>query len=199
VVIWDRVRRRGAARFDQLILKYRYNSATSYRFWATKGTRFKGTHYRLECSSLGGEPYLVEMGDWVAVASGVVFLTHDGGVFVFREEHPGMLRFGTIVIHDHVMIGQNAILLPGIQIGPNAIVAAGAVVTKDVPPGSIVGGSPARVVSSVDSYRARTVPVWSRIKVPGEAEARRRFLEKLFWTDGFSEAAELAKLGERQP
>jgi acetyltransferase-like isoleucine patch superfamily enzyme len=194
----ERIGRRWAKKRDELTLKYRYNSATSYLFWATKGARFKGTHYRLECSSLGGEPYLVEMGDWVAVASGVVFLTHDGGVFVFREEHPGIQRFGKIVIHDHVMIGQNAILLPGIQIGPNAIVAAGAVVTKDVPPGSIVGGSPARVVSSVDSYRERTVPVWSRIKVPGETEARRRFLVKLFWEDGFTEAAELAKLtGER--
>ena len=180
-------------RLDRLQLRIRYNPKTNYLYWIKKGARLTGTHYQLEVASLGGEPYLVEMGDWVAVASGTVFLTHDGGVFVFRDEHPGIQRFGKIVIRDHVMIGQNVLILPGVTIGPNAIVAAGAVVTKDVPPGSIVGGSPARVISTVDAYRQRTVPVWSKIRVPGDAAERRGFLERMFWDEGFDEAEVLAR------
>jgi acetyltransferase-like isoleucine patch superfamily enzyme len=51
-------------------------------------------------------------------------------------------------IHDHAVVGANAVLLPGITIGENALVAAGAVVTRDVPQGARVFGSPARVKPS---------------------------------------------------
>ena len=47
-----------------------------------------------------------------------------------------------------VFIGANSTILYGVRIGPNAIVAAGSVVTKDVPPGSVVGGVPAKVIGS---------------------------------------------------
>ena len=51
-----------------------------------------------------------------------------------------------IVIHDNVWIATGAIVLPGVTIGEGAVVAAGAVVTKDVPPWTVVGGNPARVI-----------------------------------------------------
>ncbi|YCM42402.1 acyltransferase [Verrucomicrobiaceae bacterium 227] len=53
-----------------------------------------------------------------------------------------------IVIGDNVWIGTRAIILPGVTVGSHSIVAAGAVVTKDVPEYSIVGGNPARVIRS---------------------------------------------------
>lgn len=53
-----------------------------------------------------------------------------------------------VVIGNDVWIGARAILLPGITVGEGAIIAAGAVVTKDVPPFAIVGGNPARVIKS---------------------------------------------------
>jgi acetyltransferase-like isoleucine patch superfamily enzyme len=56
-------------------------------------------------------------------------------------------------IEDHVWIGAGAIVLKGVTIGQNAIVAAGAVVTRDVPPATLVAGSPARVVRSVAGWR----------------------------------------------
>jgi acetyltransferase-like isoleucine patch superfamily enzyme len=52
-------------------------------------------------------------------------------------------------------IGANAVLLPGVRIGANALIGAGAVVTKDVPPGTVVAGNPARIinqVSAIDAY-----------------------------------------------
>jgi len=53
-----------------------------------------------------------------------------------------------VVIEDDVWIGARAIILPGVRIGQGAIIGAGAVVTKDVPPFAIVGGNPARVIKS---------------------------------------------------
>lgn len=57
-------------------------------------------------------------------------------------------RFEPIVIHDFVWIGVGAIILQGVEIGEGAVVAAGAVVTKDVPPYSVVGGVPAKIIGN---------------------------------------------------
>ena len=53
---------------------------------------------------------------------------------------------GKVVIEDYVFVGPRAIILPGVTIGNGAVIAAGAVVTKDIPPMSIVGGVPAKVI-----------------------------------------------------
>ena len=54
-----------------------------------------------------------------------------------------------IVVKDNVWIGAHATILAGVTIGENAVVAAGAVVTKDVPANTIVGGVPARVLKTI--------------------------------------------------
>ena len=55
---------------------------------------------------------------------------------------------GRVCIEDHVFVGARAIILPGVAIGRGAVVAAGAVVTKDIPPLAIVGGVPARQIGT---------------------------------------------------
>ncbi|MFZ5967949.1 MAG: 2,3,4,5-tetrahydropyridine-2,6-dicarboxylate N-acetyltransferase [Bacillota bacterium] len=55
-----------------------------------------------------------------------------------------------VIIEDNVMIGANAVILEGVRVGKNAVVAAGAVVIKDVPPNSVVAGSPAKVIKEKD-------------------------------------------------
>lgn len=51
-----------------------------------------------------------------------------------------------VVVEDDVLIGANAVILEGVRIGKGAIVAAGAIVTKDVPEGAVVAGTPAKVI-----------------------------------------------------
>ena len=63
-----------------------------------------------------------------------------------------MENMGCIEIHDNVFIGAKSVIMSGVSIGSNVIIAAGAVVTKDVPDGEIWGGVPARKISTWDSY-----------------------------------------------
>lgn len=64
-------------------------------------------------------------------------------------------RYAPIRIGENVWIGSNATILPGVTLGDWAVVAAGAVVTKDVPPMTVVGGVPARVLRTIPEGEAR--------------------------------------------
>jgi 2,3,4,5-tetrahydropyridine-2,6-dicarboxylate N-acetyltransferase len=55
-----------------------------------------------------------------------------------------------VVIEDNVLVGANAVVLEGVRVGSGAVVAAGAIVTRDVPPGAVVAGSPAKIVKMAD-------------------------------------------------
>ena len=59
---------------------------------------------------------------------------------------PGATICGTVTIGDFVLVGAGAVILPNLRIGQRAIIGAGAVVTKDVDPGAIVVGNPARLL-----------------------------------------------------
>ncbi len=67
---------------------------------------------------------------------------------------PLIIDVAPVVIEDDVLIYSGAIIVPGVRIGHNAVIAAGAVVVSDVPPGTLVGGVPARSLEAVPSvYR----------------------------------------------
>lgn len=69
-----------------------------------------------------------------------------------QRERP-LVSKGPVVIADRVWIGQNAVILPGVTIGEGAVIAASAVVTKDVPPYCVVGGNPARIIKDMREDR----------------------------------------------
>lgn len=117
-----------------------------------------GEHCRLlgvSASTFGSEPYLVSLGEHVTVTGGVRFVTHDGGVWVFRGERPTIDVIAPIRVGNNVFIGLNSILLPGVTVGDDVVVAAGSVVTRDVPSKSVVGGVPAKQITTIDEYRTR--------------------------------------------
>jgi acetyltransferase-like isoleucine patch superfamily enzyme len=131
----------------------------------------------------GTEPWLVEIGARANIASGVLFVTHDGSSRVFRhsigESSPYGNRFGAIRVLDNCVIGVRAILMPGVTIGPDSIVGAGSVVTRDVPPRTVAAGAPARVVCSLDEYveryRAKMIPGLSSDRTELRRQLTRRF------------------------
>jgi acetyltransferase-like isoleucine patch superfamily enzyme len=99
--------------------------------------------------TFSSEPYLVEIGDHVAMAHDSGFITHDGGIWLFRDEMPDADVFGRIKIGNNVMIGAHTIILPNTVIGDNSIVGAGSVVRGKFPDNSLIMGNPAKVVSSL--------------------------------------------------
>ena len=103
---------------------------------------------------------LIKIHNNVRIASNVTFATHDVTHFVLnkmpehqKEKH--LENIGCIEILDNVFVGSNTTIVGNVRIGPNAIVAAGAVVTKDVPENSVVGGVPARFICSFDEWLAK--------------------------------------------
>ncbi|MBO3088071.1 sugar O-acetyltransferase [Cellulomonas dongxiuzhuiae] len=69
---------------------------------------------------------------------------------VHPELRSGMSQFSApVTVEDDVWIGAHVVLLPGVRVGAGSIVGAGSVVTKDVPPGVVVGGVPARVLRPI--------------------------------------------------
>ena len=117
--------------------------------------RYLGVHIGNDCligiREWGTEPYLITIGNHVQVTSGVAFYTH-GGSHIIRKRIPDYDSFGKIVVKDWAYIGSGSKLMMGITIGEEAIVASGAVVTKSVPPRTVVGGNPAKIICSTDEF-----------------------------------------------
>ena len=86
----------------------------------------------------------IAIGNDVTIAPNVVFF--GAGQNIHLEGLPDIAE--SITVHDGVYIGGNSTIRYGVTIGENSVVAAGSVVVKDVPPNSVVGGNPAKVLRS---------------------------------------------------
>jgi acetyltransferase-like isoleucine patch superfamily enzyme len=96
------------------------------------------------------DPAYVCIGNNVTIADATL-IGHDAVVRVLGLAYQKKLdAVGPIFVKDHCFIGHGAIILPGVTIGPYAVVAAGAVVTKDIPPHRIYGGVPAKDIGSTE-------------------------------------------------
>lgn len=115
-----------------------------------------GTYGGLKVLDLAGERKL-SIGNYCSIADEVCFVLQDDHlidnlstypfkVMCLHNEKNEAVSKGDIILDDDVWIGYRAIILSGVHIGQGAIVAAGAVVTKDVPPYAIVAGVPAKIV-----------------------------------------------------
>ena len=98
---------------------------------------------------------LISIGSNVWMASGVEFIPHDVTHYMLngmKDGHKYQEKIGCIEIGNNVFIGADAKILYDVKVGDNVIIAASALINKDVPSNSVVGGVPARVISSLDDY-----------------------------------------------
>ncbi len=152
-------------RFNRIFRLRKYDRFTIAEYFREQGAQI-GEGCSIIPRMLGTEPYLVKIGNHVTIASGVVFITHDGGCWIFRDEIPDIQVFGPIIIEDNCVVGQNAVLFPNIRIGKNSIVGAGSVVISDVPPDTIVMGIPARPFGSIAKYKEKCLERWAEQRPP---------------------------------
>jgi acetyltransferase-like isoleucine patch superfamily enzyme len=114
-----------------------------------------GEHCSIQTNVTITDPAFVSLGNNVRL-SGCTLFCHDGSINMIKRAYGIALdRFGKLEIRDNVFIGHGAIVLPGVTIGPNAVVAAGAVVSRDVEPNSVYGGVPAKRLCSLDEMVER--------------------------------------------
>jgi len=107
------------------------------------------TRIGIHCTVIGP----VCIGSHVNLAQGITVtaLNHNFEDTTKRIDEQGVST-KPVVIGDDVWIGANAVILPGVTIGQHCVVAAGAVVTKDVPDNTLVGGVPAKVIKPLTTH-----------------------------------------------
>lgn len=95
-------------------------------------------------------PDLINIEDYVSLAGNVIILTHSNPTEPIREiMGDSATKIAPVQIKRGAWIAVNVVILPGVTIGENSIIAAGSVVTKDIPPYSIAGGTPAKVIKDI--------------------------------------------------
>jgi len=162
-------------------LKLRYGSQeTVIRTLRAMGLQI-GERCRIYTSNFGTEPWLIRIGDHVCISNDVTFVNHDLN-WPFQDKYESLTGFGTIEIRDNCQIGVRATILPRVVIGPNAIVGACSVVTKDVPPNTLVAGNPASVICTLDAYEEKCRE--RHLDIPKDRNAARTFLARHFWGGG---------------
>ncbi len=112
-----------------------------------RGVRIGENVEIINCKIDYGHGYLIEIGD-NCVITHCSILTHDGST----KMHLGYSRVGRVKIGNNVFIGQNSVILPGVEIGSNVIIGAGSIVIGDIPENTVVMGNPARIISTLEEY-----------------------------------------------
>lgn len=143
--------------------------------WLKKNNVFYscGNNILFQPRKLPNDPKLIKLHNNIAVAAEVCFENHDVIHFVIENIYPESKvksHIGCIEIMDNVFIGAKTMIMPNVKIGPNVIVAAGSVITKDIPAGTIVAGVPAKVIGSFDDIvnrriiESQNIDTWNRDK-----------------------------------
>jgi len=122
------------------------SSKTRIKYLRKQGVKI-GQDCRIYSMAFSTEPFLIEIGDNVAISAGTEFITHDGSVVIFKKdkEIDGQV-FGKIKIGNSVFFGINCLILYNTTIGNNCVIGAGSVVRGHFPDDSVIFGNPARVV-----------------------------------------------------
>lgn len=111
----------------------------------------------INCNIAKNEPHLISIGENTTVAGGVEFITYDKSISKVITNTTDL--FGEIVIGKNCFIGARSVVLYGVTIADNVIVATGSVVTKSITESNvIVAGNPARIISTWDKFAEKSAP-----------------------------------------
>jgi len=130
------------------------------------------------------QPKLIKIGNNVKIATEVLFMEHDIIHNMFNKKNQTDIfreKLGTIVIEDNVFIGARSIILYNTKIGKNCVIAAGSVVTHDIPENCIAGGVPAKVIGNINDLEKKYEKY--SLKYSDYNLHDDEVLEKLFWKD----------------
>jgi acetyltransferase-like isoleucine patch superfamily enzyme len=163
--------------FRRIIVKY------TERYMPTTYAKLIGVNFGEHCrfvgrNHFGSEPYLIKMGNYVSITTST-FITHDGGVWVFRNEDPDIDVVRPIRIGNNVFIGSNCTILPGVKIGDNVVVGAGSVITKELQGGIVYAGNPAKPIKTIQEYHAKVNTIKVGTKSLSRLEKEAFFKEKI--------------------
>lgn len=162
-----------------LMLKWRKRNKNNYTYLKTlcdsnKITVGKYTYGELNVETFGSKNTMLTIGHFCSIAQNVRFILGGEHELKFISTYPFQAKLlkvegetgtrGDIIVKDDVWIGDSAIILSGVEIGQGSVIAAGSVVTRDVPPYAIVGGVPARVIK----YRFEEELIKELIKIDYE-------------------------------
>ena len=128
-------------------------------------------------------PQLIKLHDNVKIASGVTFYEHDIINYMFKNIDGCNYKnhLSCVEIYDNCFIGGKSIIVGNVKIGPNAIVGAGSVVVKDVEPGTIVAGNPAKAIGRFEDLhdkRKAKDTIKEDFHVPNYEEIWKEFYER---------------------
>lgn len=101
---------------------------------------------------------LIRIHNNVVIASNVTFVTHDVFHYMLHNKYPDKIfryELGCIEVEDNVCIGARTIIMPNVRIGHDCIIAAGSIITKDIPPDSVVAGVPARIIGKTSDFEKK--------------------------------------------
>jgi len=115
--------------------------------------------------------FLISIGNNCTICPNVRIIAHDASTKKFL----GYTKIGRIEIKDNCFIGDSVIILPGVEIGPNAIIGAGSVVTNNIPPNTVAAGNPAKIILSLQEYLDKIKEIMAKKKVFSEGY----FIERL--------------------
>lgn len=166
-----------AMRHGRAVGLWRRLAAPTGMQWAEYLRRHGGLHAMgercaIQTNVVITDPAYTRLGHNVSL-SGCTLFGHDGVVNMLRNAYGGELdRVGRIDIRDNVFIGHQAIVMPGVTIGPDAVVAAGSVVTRDVLPGTVVGGVPAKPIARTRDLHAQLAQQTTQLPWHGLLAAR---------------------------
>jgi len=107
-----------------------------------------GNHVVINISCLFDLNAPIFIGDHVALGQEVILMTSSHHIGT-PQHRAGKLYSAQVTIEEGAWVGARAVILPGVTVGAGSIVGAGAIVVKDVPPHTLVGGVPARVIRKI--------------------------------------------------